>query len=244
MKISTRKLNRFLLRTKARFTGRQVVHLLHIRKAAGTALKAIFEESPQTPTHVVFTHPHRISFADIPKGEKVVILTRDPVTRFVSGFQSRLNQGYPAHSVKWNTEEEKAFSHFKSAESLALALDPGHERYTEATHAMKHIRHLSCQYWDWLCSEELLKERADDIFAVGRVENMDDFFSDLKARLNLPANLELPRGAKAANKSAKKETLSDAAKANVEKWYQEDYKARAAAEESFAAAEPTPGRDG
>lgn len=77
----------------ARLTGRTNLHFLHIRKTGGTALKNALRAHPVTENCVLHLHPHRIRLSDVPVGHRVMLATRDPVSRFVSGFGSRLRQG-------------------------------------------------------------------------------------------------------------------------------------------------------
>ena len=52
----------------------------------------------------------------IRKGDEVVVILRDPVARFVSGFNSRQRQGMPKHFNAWKPAEERAFANDRLAE--------------------------------------------------------------------------------------------------------------------------------
>ena len=81
------------------------VHFLHIGKTGGTAFKhAITTARRQNArlgalTPALHLHPHTVHLRDIPKGDRFFFFLRDPISRFVSGFYSRKNQGHPRHFV-------------------------------------------------------------------------------------------------------------------------------------------------
>ncbi len=227
MSLSFRRLDRLRKRVLARFTGRQNVHFLHLRKTGGTTLKSVLGAHQVTPKSVLHLHPHRFTLAHVPCGHRVMFVTRDPVSRFVSGFTSRLRKGAPAHHVDWSADEELAFSRFTDPNSLAIALDPAHPSHADAVHAMRTISHLQCSYWDWFIDEKRFAARADDILFIGRIESFDDDFERLKEPLGLPSDLSLPRDPKATNQGSpvagNKPALEPAAIALVKDWYRRDY---------------------
>ena len=108
----------------ARAQGRRVVHMLHVGKTGGTAVKSALRQQA-SPTIKMFLHPHHVSLADIPPDDEVFLFLRDPVSRFVSGFESRRREGRPAHYHPWNRHERAAFERFSTAEELALTLASG-----------------------------------------------------------------------------------------------------------------------
>lgn len=227
MSLSFRKLERVRKRILAACTGRANVHFLHLRKTGGTTLKSVLGAYQITPECVLYLHPHRVTLRHIPKGHRVMFVTRDPVSRFVSGFGSRLRQGAPAHHVPWSADEELAFSRFPNPNSLALALDPTHPMHAAAVHAMRTISHLQCSYWDWFGNEEELAAREDSILFIGRIESFDADFERLKLPLGLPPELMLPKDSKSTNRSSpdvsQRPPLEPAAVEQVKNWYRRDY---------------------
>lgn len=227
MALSFRKLTYIKKRILAGCTGRINLHLLHIRKTGGTALKFALSKHQVTPSVVFHTHPHRIRLSDIPENHRVMFVVRDPVSRFVSGFGSRFRKGAPAHNVPWTQEEEKAFSHFQDPNSLALALDPSHDMHLEALHAMRSISHVGSSYWDWFIDVEYLLRRRSSILFIGKIETFESDFEELKKRTGLPSDLVLPSGAKEANRAenggAAVQKLEPRAIDLVRAWYRRDY---------------------
>lgn len=156
-----------------------------------------------------------------------MFVTRDPVKRFISGFESRLRKGAPANHVPWTPEEERAFNVFEDANSLALALDPSHQLYAEAAAAMAGIKHINSSYWDWFRDENLLAEREKDIVFIGRTEALDSDFTALAKYLGLPAGVSLPTDPKKGHRSnpakGAERVFEKRAEELVKNWYLRDY---------------------
>ena len=69
---------------------------------------------------------------------------RDPLSRFVSAFNSRLREGRPRYHYPWREEERIAFAVFRTPDQLGSALssdDPAQRE--QAEQAMRSIGHLS-----------------------------------------------------------------------------------------------------
>lgn len=144
------------------------VHVLHIRKTGGTALKQAFHAVHDAG--VLVFHDHATRLADIPPGSPVAFVVRDPVARFVSGFNSRLRQGAPRYHFSWNEAEAAAFAYFADAAQLAEALASGDARAREA---MQAIRHVNTSLSWWLGGVHQLEQRRADIVLIGRQETLD-----------------------------------------------------------------------
>jgi hypothetical protein len=99
-------------------------HFIHIRKTGGTAIKEALKNAAGLDQSTIKLHKHKIRLSDIAAGDKVFLFffLRDPVSRFVSGFNSRLRQGQPRYNSAWNEAEKRAFGFFPTANSLAEAL--------------------------------------------------------------------------------------------------------------------------
>lgn len=76
-------------------------HMLHIGKTGGTAMKAVFATVGDKARYEIITHRHYTRIIKVPRGEKVFFVVRDPVDRFVSGFNSRLRRGEPRYFTEW-----------------------------------------------------------------------------------------------------------------------------------------------
>ncbi len=195
------------------------VHFLHIRKTGGMALKAGL--SPVAAERGLLLHEHGTTLAQVPAGERVVFVVRDPVARFVSGFNSRLRMGRPLFDRPWNAAEAEAFAAFKTPDALAQALDA---RAPAALAAMSGIRHVNQPLSDWLVSEAYLRERQDDIVWVGRTETLAADLEEIKRRLDLPPSLRLPEDEVSSHRTphGMQTQLSATGRAALERWYEAD----------------------
>jgi hypothetical protein len=198
---------------------RAPVHFLHIRKTGGMALKAAL--APLAAGRELRLAEHGTTLPKIPEGERVVFVVRDPVARFVSGFNSRLRQGRPLFDRPWNEAEAQAFARFKTPDALARAL---HADSAEALSAMRAIRHVNQPLSDWLVSDAYLRERLDDIVWVGRTETLADDLEEIKRRLDLPQELRLPQDDVSAHRTPEgmDVALSDTGRAAIARWYEAD----------------------
>ena len=202
------------------------VHLLHIGKTGGTAVRHVLEPwLSACPWLHLHRHPTRL--ADVPAGESVVFFLRDPLDRFVSGFNSRLRKGRPRYDAEWSPEEATAFAAFPTPDALASALsDPDDAVRARAVAAMRGIRHVRSGYWHWLGSPGLLASRADDVLFIGTQEHLADDAAALGRLLGLDL-APLPDDPVDAHRTpAGVETaLGTTARDNLRAWHARDYRA-------------------
>jgi hypothetical protein len=212
----------------SRLRGQRVVHMLHIRKTGGTAVKAALGgiRSPQDLR--LLLHPHRVSLSDVPASDEVFFFLRDPVSRFISGFESRRREGRPAHYHPWSPAERHAYERFDTPEALGMALAANDaELRRAAEQAMTSINHVRSRLSDWLVSERLVRSRSERILLVGWQETLDYDFERLVELLDLPSAITLPTDEAAAHRSStdgRHEALSVQAAATIRDWYAQDYR--------------------
>jgi hypothetical protein len=202
---------------------RAPIHFLHVGKTGGSAIKAAL--APYD--NLVRFHDHATRLRDVPEGHQVFFFLRDPVSRFVSSFNSRLRCGRPRYDFPWSSDEAKAFRRFKSANDLAIALSSPNplKRYRAHT-GMRLIRHLNSSYWKWLGSPNELERRTADIFFIGQQEHLETDFKILCNRLGL-RDVALPSDEVAMHKTPIRfdTTLDNKAVASLKVWYASDYNA-------------------
>lgn len=202
------------------------VHLLHVRKTGGTAVKHALAPCAGTDRCRIELHPHGTRLRDVPPGESVVFFVRDPIDRFVSGFFSKQRQGRPRYDNPWTPDEQAAFERFASPNALAVALSSADEAVNAAAvRAMKTIRHVKSSYWDWFEDPAYFRSRVPDIFFIGFVETLDADFARLRDKLGLPAGVTLPEGDVEAHRNPRDldRSLVAEARRNLEAWYARDY---------------------
>ena len=220
---------KFLKRTKFNPNAKSKnprVHLLHIGKTGGTAVKSVLKENLETPKHSLILHGHHISLKDIPKGEPVIFFLRDPISRFISGFYSRQRKGQPRYYSEWNPKEKQTFENFSTPNEVAVALaDKNSPKHKLAIKAMKSVQHFT-QYKQWYISFEYFQSRKEDILFVGFQESLNDDFETLKEILELPEDSILPSGDKEAHKNPADvdKNIEDRGVQALKEWYAEDYK--------------------
>src|SRR4051812_21048200 len=182
------------------------LHYIHVGKTGGTAIKDALRNAglayyksadaasvPETPYGRIKLHGHDFRLHQVRPGEHAFFCVRDPVSRFVSGFNSRLRQGQPRYHVPWTASEQKVFSVFQTPRQLASALagEDADER-AFAEWCMRHVRHLELQS-ELLGNPRELSAHIKKVIYIGLQETLDADWAQLKALLGLPPDVELPR---------------------------------------------------
>ncbi|MDD5275273.1 MAG: sulfotransferase family 2 domain-containing protein [Methylovulum sp.] len=205
---------------------KQLVHFLHIGKTGGSAIKLALTQTTNNSHYTFRYRPHQIILRDVPEGEKVVFFLRDPISRFISGFYSRLRQGKPKYFAPWSDLEKVAFEYFHTPKQLAQALssdDAGQK--AKAEEAMNNIQHINQSYWRWFDNEVYLRRRQTDIFFIGRQEHLNKDFEMLKTKLDVTDGIDLPDNDVEAHRNPANldKALDPVAIENLQQWYKKDY---------------------
>lgn len=215
------------LRQRTLGEGRQLLHFLHIGKTGGTAIMAALEGHRDTEDFHILITPHPFTLKMVPPGDKFAFVLRDPVQRFVSGFNNRKMQGKPSYDQPWTRREKRAFEVFETANELALALgseDEGTRR--QARRAMRDIEHVNTSYAFWLGDTEYLSSRMQDLLFVGFQENLDHDFAAFARQAGLSGDIRLPSSDSESNRTTRDadKRLEVRAIENLETWYAADFK--------------------
>lgn len=198
------------------------VHILHVGKMGGTALLTALEHVAHE--FGIVCHDHFFRLQDIPQEDWAVVIVRDPTTRFVSAFNSRLRLGRPRANFEWTLEEAVAFTRFPTPNALAEALSSDDPNEFEATRAaMKGIFHVNMPLTYWLVDKDTLKARSSRLL-VCLQEQLDDDFERLKTLFGLPPNIRLPGDPIQAHRTPAEFStwLSELGRQNVRRWYADD----------------------
>lgn len=208
----------------ARLRGRPVIHFMHVGKTGGTALKAVLKRANRQG-HVTFIlHPHYVGSEAAGPKDRILVVLRDPISRFRSAFYSRKRKGQPRRFSEWSRLEAPAFARFDHANDLAEALSsPDAETRAAAGIAMLAIEHVRSSYLDWLTVEDVTHHR-DRVVALDQTALAAEF-SAFTASLGLPEDLKLPQDDTSAHRNSYDDVpaLSDTARANLRAWYARDY---------------------
>ena len=204
---------------------RRVIYFLHIGKAAGSQVaQAIEQINKREPGVFMQSLPHDVFLKDVPEESDYFFSIRDPISRFLSGFYSRKRMGRPKYDVPWTRTEERAFAEFEHANELAESLFGHGVAGMRAIAAIKAIRHTAQDQIDWFVL-------VGDIFSVRppiwvlRQEQFDEDFAILVERAGLSFTPDLRRDSLGshANDYSQVPRLSDEAKANLRRWYAQDF---------------------
>ena len=199
------------------------VTFLHIGKTGGAAMRwALAPYANQFGLELAF---HELTLPAVEAGRKVIFSVRDPISRFVSGFNSRLRQGLPRNDQPWTDAERSTFATFPTARSLAEALSaPDSALRTRAQQGMCDIYHTGRRLSYWLRSPAYLANRRNDLLWICAQPNLRADFEIIKHLVGLPADLRLPDDAVGAHRtpSGMDISLSLLAVDNLRKWYAQD----------------------
>jgi hypothetical protein len=204
--------------------------LLHIGKTGGTAAKTVLKAAKKVRAgSLVGLYGHDVSLRDVvdfDKTHKLIFFIREPVSRYISAFNSRLRRGYPRHGNVWTEKEEIAFEHFKTPNQLAEALSAGDAGLRQhAEDAMTGIRHLRRGYRHYLGSAALLEQEKGRIYFIGATETFESDFGLLRNLLGVPDDLELPTDDYGAHRTPDsfEKTVSELGRTNLENYYTDEY---------------------
>jgi len=211
-------------------TGATVLHFIHIRKTAGTAIRQTISRKAKYSGKVLSSggfliqaHGHEFTLQDVKPGEKAFFVVRDPIQRFISGFYSRKRMGKPQNYNPWTEGEQKAFTWFENPDQLGLALASEADR-SKAVFALRHIKHVNSSYYDWFINDAYLRENLDKILFVLCQEDLDADFIRAQAAHNiqLGALIKDPKRAH-KNPTAVKKELSEESRKQLMDWFQPEY---------------------
>lgn len=162
--------------------------LLHIGKTGGTSLGTLVRKlKVQDADLQISKLGHRWTLEAVAKkrpNTKIGFVVREPASRFVSSFNSRLRSGRPSHERHWRTSEAIVYAFFPTANDLAEALCSDDERMKSAAqYAMQSIGHLSRGYEFHLGGIGVLKRLNKRIYCVCDIDDLNDrvfeFFAPL-----------------------------------------------------------------
>lgn len=200
------------------------VHFLHVGKAAGTRIGQIIDQVNQSnPAKPVVQHGHAIGLSDLPPDADYFFSTRDPITRFKSGFYSRLRKGQPRNFVEWSKYEAPSFERFPHANDLAEALFLPGQDGQDATAAMRSIRHPSRNLVDWFRFCGHMFDVRPPVWII-RQEHLQSDLEVFLKRIGYDGPLaDEARSKDHTNDYENIPELSPLAQENLRRWYVQDY---------------------
>ncbi len=206
--------------------GKPRAHFLHIGKTGGTAINTALGPLIGSGRYEIVLDGHDVDLRQVPCGERVFFVLRDPLDRFVSSFNDRKRCSRPRYDVAWTADETRAYGRFDSADSLGRALSSdNHALRAAAEDAMRSIYHVRHSYWDWFGDPAYFQSRCDDLLYVMWLPSLHSSFARLCELLDLRERPELPTDEVGAHRNPPSSSrfLSPMAIRNVKRWYDPDY---------------------
>lgn len=197
---------------------------LHIGKTGGTSIKTVIFSDLVKGLPIRATD-HKETAADIVKDEHALFgfVLRDPITRFVSGFDSRLRNGRPEYNTPWSTAEAVAFSYFATANQLAEALYGKDQRLRSAAiFATRAITHLRRGYQFHLGGLDQVKALLPRIYYACRLETLGDNAHKFVAPVGITRE-QFDANFKRKHVAPQKSKLSRKAVANLREFYASEF---------------------
>lgn len=204
--------------------GREILHFLHIGKAAGSQIGQIAREfNAQNRAFTILRHPHHVTLSNLPVTAPYFFSVRNPVTRFVSGFYSRKRKGQPLLYKEWTANEASAFAAFDHANDLAEALFAPGDLRQQAVFAIKSISHTARGQVDWISPMGYFLTHRPPI-AILRQEHFNTDLALLSAHLGEDMTRYITANPALAHRNdySSVPELSPKAIANLERWYVQD----------------------
>lgn len=202
---------------------------LHIAKAGGSAIKtAIDQHFELTGQQEISNLGHGARLEEILEHQlklKLCFIVRDPVSRFVSAFNSRLRGGRYGTSP-WTPREKTVFTRFITPNDLAEALSSSNtDVRAKAVKSMNAVGHLRRDLVFHLGSVEILEAAKSQIVFIGDQRSLDDDFAVFKAIVGLRSDIELPKDDVGAHKAPEtmSKNLSPLGAENIRQHYRRDY---------------------
>ncbi|MBL0371215.1 sulfotransferase family 2 domain-containing protein [Rhizobium sp. KVB221] len=202
---------------------------LHIRKTAGSAFREVLQQHNRLSSENrirYLSHAQTLQkIAEADTTANLIFIVRDPVSRFVSGFNSRLRKGKRGDK-SWRMREERAFSHFSTPNQLAEALSSWNPwRRMMAKEAMKGIPHLKKHLTDYVGPIPLLEREKHRIFFIASQTHLNDDFEVLRKILGIDEAIALPTDPQVAHRAPDtvERTLSAKGEANIRHHYRKDF---------------------
>lgn len=221
---------------RAKIMGRQALHFVHVGKTGGSAVKHSLKGFESSGDYQIFLHEHAFRLKMLYEGELAFFFLRDPLDRFVSGFNSRKRMGRPRYHYPWTAAETIAFERFSDPDSLGCALSSSvPELRAAAEHAMVSIQHVKDSYNDLFGGIETLQKQMGNILFVGFHDKMERDFTRLLGMLGLPDSIQLPTDSIASHRSVSSswKPLSSDAEEALRQWYAKDYEIYESLREAF-----------
>jgi hypothetical protein len=168
-------------------------------------------------------HPHHTFLPEVLQNprNKVAFFLREPLARFVSGFNHRQMDVPTRRKNARNAKEARILRNFASANDLAEALTSTDERTQDrAYYAMETEMHARLHYTDWLVGVDYLHSRMHRIAFIGFQESFGEDVRRFFEILGVQRELDIPHERRTPETAPRE--LSELAQRNLRNWYAGD----------------------
>lgn len=202
------------------------VHCLRISKTGTTTLKTLIADNNirrDIKACNLSLHGHTVSMPEVLQNpnNNVAFFLREPLARFVSGFNHRASDEPRRRQNAINNKETKVLKHFATPNDLAEALtSPNEVTQDRAYLAMSVQMHARLHYTDWLVGVGYLESRMHRITFIGFLESYAEDVRRFLRILGVERDIEIPHERRSADSSPRE--LSDLAQQNLRRWYADD----------------------
>jgi hypothetical protein len=201
---------------------------LHIGKTGGSSVNKLINTVNKRRSAKLLRFGHKATLDSILSSNqtRISFVIRDPIDRFVSGFESRLRCGRPTYNFKWTDAEAISFSFFGTVNELAESLECDNERLVSAAqYAVRAISHLRRDYSYHLHSVDFLDKHSDRIYFVCDIRELNEQVHNIVAPSGLPEQKAklLFQHLHAAPSKGRRPDLSEKAVHNLKKFLEADY---------------------
>ena len=211
---------------------RKRLHFVHLGRTGGSTIRNCLIRLNNFQKKYYFNYyGHLFKFHHLGKNSKYFFTIRDPINRFISGFNVRKNLAQLENTTdpkkinkyKISIKEQESFKNFSSANHLAESIYSNDLSIrNKAMIAMNNIKHIKDTYISSLNKEYLIKNKPFFVIESEKLE--EDFFklcNKLKCKkIDLPLKNISKNYRKGKDSDDKK--LSDLAISNFKKWYKKD----------------------
>ena len=201
------------------------IKFIHIGKTGGSFFDHILRKI-DIKNKIIF-NSHNIMLDD--NECKYIFFIRDPVSRYVSGFISRLRKGQPLYYREWSIYERQSFHFFKTPNELAEALSSSDQKIKEfAFKSMNSILHLRQDISYYVKKLANLKKFKNNILYIGRKETLNNDIKNIIKLLEYEYEIDNnDMESKFIHSTPYKyeeiKHLSELGKDNIIKYYEKDY---------------------
>jgi len=204
-----------------RQTTKNRIHILNLGRTSVNKLGEAFQKNGNGESVIVHSLDSKLD--ELPVGEAICCIYRDPVERFISSFY--LNLHFPELCKKrkgFSDNKINLANYYTEADQLArdLSSDVVVERL-RAAKIMVSTPYLSDSILDWFPSPDDLLKRAKDIFIFESSEKIGFVSEKIKAKLNISDEIAFIDELEVSLKKHWK-PLSDQGQINIKKYYQRD----------------------